>query len=211
MSTGTLRGRRGRPSAVESHRANIEHPARTEASQPRAGFLCCPGSILRHGMRSDLHTVHGGAGVRGGESCIVSAHRCFTLRSFCRWHCLGRWRVCRAARRVVPRLRAPAWPARDCRICTRSGQCRRTSPEDIQRPSGSPPPPGRVSSVPARPGVRTRRIRASTDRWRRAGPRGAMPGRRAPRWSRRAFYGPTGQCEASIRFCLEWSHEMLKY
>ena len=80
--------------------------------------------------------------LRGGEPCIVSAHRCCTLRLFCRWHCLGRLRVWRAAQRVVPRLRAPARPASDCRMCTRSGQCRQKSPEDMRRPSGSHRRPG---------------------------------------------------------------------
>ena len=48
-----------------------------------------------------------------------------------------------------------------------------------------PPPAARVGpECGARPGVRTRRIRASTDRWPQAGTRGAMRGRRAPRYRR---------------------------
>ena len=54
--------------AVESRRANVERPARTEASPSRAGFLCYPGSTSRHSLRSDPGTVHGGAGA-GRAQC----------------------------------------------------------------------------------------------------------------------------------------------
>ena len=76
-----------------------------------------------------------------------------------------------------------------------------------------PPMPRRVSAVSALPGVRTRRIRVSTDRWPHAGQREAMRGGcRAPRYRRGcAKFAPRllrlrGEC---VR--LEWSHEMLQH
>ena len=149
--------------------------------------------------------------LRGGEPCIVSAHRCCTLRLFCRWHCLGHLRVWRAAQRVVPRLRAPARPASDCRMCTRSGQCRQMSPEDMRRPSGSHRRPGgsRVC-LHGQELERVAYVRVLT-----GGGAQVHVGRRqgvAHRDGRVArAMGRRWQCEASIRFCLEWSHEMLQH